>query len=71
MAADPLFTSYEAEIRRLRAALGEAIELIEEYAQYVSPFLLEKWGHTDDLARIKGALIDGKEAENRGSTSDV
>lgn len=46
---------------RLETALRDAIELVEDYAQYVSPFLLKKWGHADDLARLKSALIDGPE----------
>lgn len=37
-------------------ALSEAIHLVEEYAQYVSPFLLQKWGHEEDLARLRGVL---------------
>lgn len=47
------------KLRNSQAALREAIELAEDYAQYVSPFLLEKWGHTDDIAKLKSALIDG------------
>ena len=43
----------------VRAALLEAIELAEEYAQYVSPFLLEKWGHAEDIARLRAVLNDG------------
>lgn len=45
--------------KRLREALSEAIEMAEDCMQYVSEYLVQKWGYDDDLARIKAALIDG------------
>lgn len=47
----------------------EAVEMLEDCMQYVSPFLIQKWGYDDDLTRLKALLIDGNGAENRGSTS--
>lgn len=43
----------------VREALREALELVEQYALYVDTFLLEKWGHDEDLVRLKAALTDG------------
>lgn len=59
---DALFGNLLAIVRQrdaAREALREAIELAEDYAQYVSDFLLAKWGHADDIARLKAVLNDG------------
>jgi hypothetical protein len=50
-----------AELARLRAALGEAIEDIESWASYASPYFQEKWDLAGDLAKHRAALTTPEE----------
>lgn len=47
----------EVEVLRLTAAPALAIELAEDMIAYVPLIFREKWGHDEDLARVKAALI--------------
>lgn len=47
-----------SRIDDLEDALSEALDMIEDYANYVSPFLLQKWGHQDDFNRLREVLGD-------------
>ena len=46
----------ENENERLRTALEDALEGMEDMVGYVSDYFREKWGHDDYIARAKDAL---------------
>jgi hypothetical protein len=52
-----------ADVERLKRALSEAADLIEEWGAYASPYFQEKWGLADDVARIRAlaATAEGSE----------
>lgn len=56
MAADPLFASYEAEIRRLKSALREARDCIESWGTQADAYLQEKHDLAGDIAAIDAIL---------------
>jgi len=45
-----------AEIEKLRAALGLAIDAVEHWASYASPYFQEKHDLTGDLQELRAAL---------------
>lgn len=45
-----------SRVNDLEDALREALDLVEDYANYVSPFLLHKWGHQEDFDRLTKVL---------------
>ena len=49
-----------AEIRRLRATLTDAVELIEESQNYISEYFYEKWDYRGQIAALK-AVLEGTE----------
>jgi hypothetical protein len=55
----------EAEVLRLRAALVDAIECVESWAGYASPYFQEKWDLPGDLARLRAALTPTEEPATR------
>jgi hypothetical protein len=50
--------SQAKEIRRLRRALTDALEGLEEMASYVPEYFAQKWDHADYIKRAKEALVD-------------
>ena len=56
----PDFDRVAADLRRAREALADAIECVESWAAYVSPYFQEKHDLAGDLARLRAAL-SGKE----------
>jgi hypothetical protein len=45
-----------AEIEKLRAALGLAIDAVEHWASYASPYFQEKHDLAGDLQKLRAAL---------------
>lgn len=52
--------SRDAEVARLREALGTARDDLDEALGYVPEYFREKWKMGDGLARIDAALRDGE-----------
>ena len=50
----------EAEIERLREALGEAIDEVEAWASYASPYFREKHDLYGVLTKLRAALGEDK-----------
>ena len=55
-ARDAEIAALRAEIERLRAALTDAIQCVEDWSRYADGYFREKWDVANDLARLRSAL---------------
>jgi hypothetical protein len=49
-------TAFETEIEKLRAALRFAVDAVEHWASYASPYFQEKHDLAGDLQKLRAAL---------------
>ena len=50
-----------AEIERLRAALIDAADSVEDWGAYAAEYFQEKWDLKGDIAAIRAAAVEGRE----------